>query len=66
MEPKNYGRNLKGELLTEELIEKLVQEAEKGWEVEELLTWRDLTPEPELKSDDRDQGFPSRPSRHRR
>jgi uncharacterized membrane protein YheB (UPF0754 family) len=38
-EPKNYGRMITGELLTEELIEKLSREAEEGWEVEELLKW---------------------------
>jgi uncharacterized membrane protein YheB (UPF0754 family) len=38
-EPKNYGRLVTGELLTEELIEKLSKEAEEGWEVEELLRW---------------------------
>jgi hypothetical protein len=36
-EPKNYGRLITGELLTEELIEKLSREAEEGWEVEEIL-----------------------------
>lgn len=36
---KNYGRMVTGELLTEELIEKLSKEAEEGWEVEELLRW---------------------------
>jgi hypothetical protein len=35
-EKKNYGRTIKGELITDELIEKLVQEAEKGWDVEDL------------------------------
>jgi hypothetical protein len=39
VEPKNYGRLVTGELLTEELIEKLSREAEEGWEVEELLKW---------------------------
>jgi uncharacterized membrane protein YheB (UPF0754 family) len=38
-DPKNYGRLVTGELLTEELIEKLSKEAEEGWEVEELLRW---------------------------
>jgi hypothetical protein len=66
LEPKNYGRNLKGELLTEELIEKLVQEAEKGWEVEELLTWRDLDLEPESIRGEPDQGSSSQHSRQRR
>lgn len=39
---KNYGRTITGELITDELIEKLVQEAEQGWEIEELLTWREF------------------------
>lgn len=48
MEPeKNYGRTITGELITDELIEKLVREAEEGWEIEELLTWR----EPDQKSE---------------
>lgn len=66
VEPKNYGRNLKGELLTEELIEKLVQEAEKGWEVEELLTWRDLDLEPESTRVESNQASSSQRSRQRR
>jgi len=44
---KNYGRTITGELITDELIEKLVQEAEKGWEIEELLTWREVDQESE-------------------
>lgn len=47
---KNYGRLITGELLTDELIEKLSKEAEEGWEVEELLTWKqvDQNPPPAL------------------
>lgn len=37
--PKNYGRLITGELLTDELIEKMSKEAEEGWEVEEILRW---------------------------
>ncbi len=37
VEKKNYGRTINGELITDELIEKLVREAEEGWDVEELL-----------------------------
>ena len=36
-EKKNYGRTINGELITDELIEKLAREAEKGWDVEELI-----------------------------
>jgi hypothetical protein len=34
---KNYGRTITGELITDELIEKISREAEEGWDVEELL-----------------------------
>ena len=34
---KNYGRTVKGDLITDEFIEKVVREAEEGWDVEELL-----------------------------
>lgn len=34
---KNYGRAINGQLITDELIDKLVQEAEEGWDVEELI-----------------------------
>lgn len=66
MEPKNYGRNLKGELLTEELIEKLVQEAEEGWEVEELLTWKQIDPASESAPGEGEQASSSQRSRRRR
>jgi hypothetical protein len=66
VEPKNYGRNLKGELLTEELIEKLVQEAEEGWEVEELLTWKEIDPASEPAPSEGDQASASWRSRRRR
>jgi uncharacterized membrane protein YheB (UPF0754 family) len=36
-EEKNYGRMIDGELITDELLEKLVREAEEGWDVEELI-----------------------------
>lgn len=36
-EEKNYGRTINGELITDELLEKLVREAEEGWDVEELI-----------------------------
>jgi hypothetical protein len=41
---KTYGRTIKGELITEEFIEEAVKRAEAGYDVEELLTWRDVTP----------------------
>lgn len=33
---KTYGRTINGELITEELIDKIVKEAEEGYDVEEL------------------------------
>ncbi|HET7590236.1 MAG TPA: hypothetical protein VFK14_08680 [Solirubrobacterales bacterium] len=59
-EPKNYGRLATGELLTDELIEKLSKEAEKGWEVEELLTWRQVDQNPPPASDARPRSGPPR------
>jgi hypothetical protein len=34
---KTYGRTIKGELITDELIEKIVREAEEGYDVGKLL-----------------------------
>jgi hypothetical protein len=34
---RTYGRTIKGELITDELIEKIVREAEEGYDVDELL-----------------------------
>lgn len=34
---KTYGRTVKGELITEEFIEKAVERAEAGYDVEEML-----------------------------
>lgn len=34
---KTYGRTIKGELITDELIDKIVREAEEGYDVNELL-----------------------------
>lgn len=36
-EERNYGRAINGELITDELLEKLVREAEEGWDVEQLI-----------------------------
>jgi uncharacterized membrane protein YheB (UPF0754 family) len=63
-EPKNHGRLITGELLTEDLIEKLSREAEKGWEVEELLTWRQI--DPNSQSAPAARGQTARPRRPRR
>jgi hypothetical protein len=60
MEPKNYGRNLKGELITDEMIEKISRKAEEGWDVEELLTWREVDLKPEPTQGDHDQASPTR------
>jgi hypothetical protein len=65
-EPKNYGRLVTGELLTDELIEKLSKEAEEGWEVEELLTWRQIDQNPPPAPDARARtARPRRPRRRR-
>jgi len=63
--PKNYGRLVTGELLTDELIEKLSKEAEKGWEVEEILRWNEeakAAPDPGARGP---SGLPPRPRRRR-
>ncbi len=36
-EKKNYGKTIKGEPITEALIDRLVREAEEGWDVEKLI-----------------------------
>lgn len=62
-EPKNYGRLITGELLTDELIEKLSKEAEEGWEVEEILRWDEeakTAPAPDARGR---SGLPPRPRR---
>jgi len=64
-EPKNYGRLVTGELLTDELIEKLSKEAEEGWEVEELLKW-DEEAKAALAPDARARTEPPRRPRRRR
>ena len=45
---KNYGRTINGELITDELIEKLAREAEEGWDVEELMRKGEATADPSL------------------
>ena len=62
---KNYGRMVTGELLTDELIEKLSKEAEEGWEVEELLKW-DSEAKAASVPDARAQTEPQRRPRRRR
>lgn len=47
-EKKNYGRTINGELITDELIEKLVQEAEEGWDVEDLIRKGEAAASPHL------------------
>lgn len=66
VEPKNYGRNLKGELITDEMIERISREAEEGWDIEELLTWKEIDPVSKSVSSEGDQASPSRRSRERR
>jgi predicted HicB family RNase H-like nuclease len=41
---KDYGRTITGELLTDELIDKYVKEAEEGYDVDEMLKNRVDTP----------------------
>ena len=65
-EPKNYGHLVTGELLTDELVEKLSKEAEEGWEVEELLTWKQIDQNPPPDPDARAQTGPQRRPRRRR
>lgn len=65
-EPKNYGRLVTGELLTDELIEKLSKEAEEGWEVEELLTWRQVDGNPPPAPGAHGQSAPPRRPRRQR
>jgi uncharacterized membrane protein YheB (UPF0754 family) len=48
VEKKNYGRTINGELITDELIEKLVREAEDGWDVEELIRKGEAAASPPL------------------
>jgi hypothetical protein len=63
---KNYGRTMSGELITDELIEKLVREAEEGWDVEEILARQESDQGSKPASSEDDQASPSRPSRQRR
>lgn len=63
---KNYGRTISGELITDELIEKLVREAEEGWDVEEILARQERDRETKAAPGDRDQGSTSRDSHQRR
>ena len=66
VEPRNYGRNLKGELITDEMVERISREAEEGWDVEELLTWKEIDPASKSVSSEDDQASPSQHSRQRR
>jgi hypothetical protein len=61
---KTYGETVKGELITEEFIEKAVKRAEEGWEIEELLTWKQVDQNPPPAPDARAQS--ARPRRPRR
>jgi len=62
---KTYGRTIKGELITEEFIEKAVLRAEAGYDVDEILR-RDA--EAKAASDPSARGpseLPRRPRRRR-
>lgn len=62
---KTYGRTIKGELITEELIEKIVKKAEAGYDVEELLK-RDAEAEAARVPGARGQSAPLRRPRRQR
>ncbi|HEU4706854.1 MAG TPA: hypothetical protein VFS64_06695 [Solirubrobacterales bacterium] len=66
MEPKNYGRTVTGALITEEFIEKANREAEAGWDVDELLRWRDVGPGFEPDPDSHARSAPPRRSRRQK
>lgn len=59
---KNYGRTLSGEVITDELIEKIVRKAEEGWDVEKILARR----EPDQKPEPGAHGRSAPPQRPRR
>lgn len=63
---KNYGKTVTGELITDELIEKLVEEAERGWDVEELLARRESDSGSESTGDDDGRDSPTVPPHPRR
>jgi hypothetical protein len=58
---KTYGRTVKGELITEEFIEKAVEKAEAGYDVDELLR-QDAEAKPDPGAHGR-SGLPRRPRR---
>lgn len=62
---KNYGRTISGELITDELIEKLVREAEEGWDVEAILARESDRDSGPVQSDSDPNALPRR-SRKRR
>lgn len=62
---KTYGRTIKGELITEEFIEKAVKRAEAGYDVEELLR-RDAEAKAASAPDAHAQIAPPRRPRRRR
>jgi hypothetical protein len=63
---KNYGRTLSGKPITDELIEKIVREAEEGWDVEKILARQELDHGSKPASGEGDQTSPSRRSHRRR
>jgi hypothetical protein len=48
---KDFGRTINGELITDELIERLVQEAEEGWDVGDLIRRGQASASPPLSND---------------
>ena len=66
MKPKKtYGRMVTGELITDERVEKLAAEAERGWDVEDLLR-RDAEAKAAQAADARGRTAPPRRPRRRR
>jgi len=63
---KTYGTTIKGEPITDELIQKTVKKAEEGWEIEELLTWKQVDQNPPPAPGARAQTEPPRRPRRRR
>jgi hypothetical protein len=62
---KTYGRTTKGELITEEFIEKAVKRAEAGYDVDDILS-RDAEAKAAPAPDARGQIAPPRRPRRRR
>ena len=61
-EKKNYGTTIKGAPITDALIDKLVREAEEGWDVEKLVREGKAVASPSLRPEGLEQtDFPRSP-----